>query len=642
LFFSSNISCQNYVNKKTATGKVKRLYDRAIQYNRGGHFDKAVKDFQSAIKLDPTFIDAHYQLAAAYFGRKKYDEAIKGLQKVIEIDATYKPQAYYYLGLISWEKDDYENATTYFENYLNSNARKSSRLRPKASSYLASSQFAAKAIKNKVPFDPQPLAKTINTDFPEYLPSITADGETLVFTRRIRGNEDVFISKKKDSIWQSPQPIIDINTEANEGSQYISADGKLIVFVRCSDRMGYGGCDLYFSEKKGAIWSKPKNIGQPINTRAWESQPSLSADGNYLYFASNRNGTLGGRDIWRSRRKADGSWSNPVNLGKTINTEADDESPFIHPDGQTLYFMSSGHPGMGGYDLFKSKRTKNSGWEVPQNLGYPINTKGNEGALFITLDGKRAYFTKDNLPEDALEKLKSKKQPDIFTFELPEHLRPNPVTYVKAQVKDALTKALLEQAEVAIVDLESNEIFSTSYTDINGSFLTCLPLGSNYALNVSKENYLFHSENFELSTESSLQEPFLLKIKLQPIPKETATATTEPAKSEAIILKNVFFESGSAALKSTSLAELNRLKELLENNPSIKIQINGHTDNVGEDDANLKLSEARAKAVKDHLIKEGIAQERLQSKGYGESQPIDTNDTEMGRKNNRRTEFVVQ
>jgi outer membrane protein OmpA-like peptidoglycan-associated protein len=169
-----------------------------------------------------------------------------------------------------------------------------------------------------------------------------------------------------------------------------------------------------------------------------------------------------------------------------------------------------------------------------------------------------------------------------------------------------------------------------------------LPLGSNYALNVSKENYLFHSENFELSTESSLQEPFLLKIKLQPIPKETATATTEPAKSEAIILKNVFFESGSAALKSTSLAELNRLKELLENNPSIKIQINGHTDNVGEDDANLKLSEARAKAVKDHLIKEGIAQERLQSKGYGESQPIDTNDTEMGRKNNRRTEFVVQ
>ncbi len=630
---------QTYVTKNNATGKAQKVYNRANQYKKNKVFDKAIKDFETAIKLEPTFIDAHYQLASIYFNEKNHLLAKQGLETVISIDPNYKTAAYFYLGLAHWETDDYENAASNFEQFLQSD-NKSKRLKAKAETYLKNSQFSAKAVKSPVPFDPKPLAKTVNTSSPEYLPSVTAEGNQLVFTRRIRGYEDVFISKKMDGEWLEPTPLSDINTEENEGSQYISADGSLIVFVRCSDRQGYGGCDLYFSEKKGDAWTKPENMGQPINTRGWESQPSLSADGNTLYYASSRTGTLGGRDIWRSQRKENGEWSNPVNLGSKINTTADDESPFFHPDGKTLYFMSSGHEGMGGYDLFVARRTTEEGWSAPQNLGYPINTKGNEGALFITLDGTTAYFTKDNLPEDDIEKLTSRRQPDIFTFEMPKALRPTPVTYVKATVKDAVTTKKIANAKIEVIDLMTNEVFSTSKTDAYGTFLTCLPMGGNYALNVNKEKYFFHSENFELLETSSLQEPYLLKIKLQPIPVERTSEAL--VKSEPIVLKNVFFESGSAELKMTSLVELNYLKDLLAGNATLRIQINGHTDNVGTETDNLTLSQNRAKAVQDYLIKEGITADRLSYKGFGESQPIDTNDTEAGRKNNRRTEFITK
>jgi len=628
---------QNYTTKKTVTGKAKKVYYRANQYKKNRLVDKAIQDYKTVTKIAPGFIDAHYELAAIYFNQKVFVQARQGLAKVIEIDPNYKPQAHYYLGLTYWEENDFENAIVKFEDFLTW-GDKNEKLKTKANKYLKNSRFAAKAIKNPVPFNPKPLGKTVNTSFPEYLPSVTAEGNTLVFTRRIRSDEDVFISKKIDGQWGTPKPILDINTPANEGSQYISADGNLIVFVRCSDRTGYGGCDLYFSEKKGDIWSKPENMGQPINTRGWESQPSLSADGNILYYASNRKGTLGGRDIWRSKRNEAGIWSNPVNLGPTINTVNDDESPFFHPDGKTLYFMSSGHEGMGGYDLFIARRTGKK-WETPQNLGYPINTKGNEGALFITLDGTTAYFTKDNLPDDDVEKRTSRKQPDLFTFEMPETLRPIPVTYVKATVKDAITTKKLANAKVEVINLLTDEVFSTSKTDAKGNFLTCLPMGGNYALNVNKEKYFFHSENFELLETGSLQAPFLLKIKLQPLPSETVVEN--PARSEPIILKNVFFESGSAELKTMSLIELKKLKTLLETNNNLNIQINGHTDNIGSEIDNLNLSENRAKAVAIYLIQEGISPSRLKYEGFGESQPIDTNDTEAGRKNNRRTDYVL-
>jgi len=639
--FTQQACSQTYTTKKTADGKAKRLYDKAMQYKKDRQYDKAIKELKSSIKANPSFIDAYIQLANFQLGKKQWQQAGKNLEKAIALDATYEPKTYYYLGITNWEQDKFGQAANSFQSFLNNDTSEKSKLKDKAEIYLRNSQFAATAIKNPVPFDPKPLSKNINTDNPEYLPSITADGNTLIFTRNQQRQEDVFQSEFKNGEWQTAQPLDNINTDDNEGSAYISANGQFIVFNRRSEE-GFGNHDLYFSEKQGTTWSDPVNMGPLVNSKYWEAQPSLSADGQLLYFTSNRPGGQGGYDIWLTYRRSNGEWAKPVNLGKEINTPLDDETPFYHPDGQTLYFMSKGHAGMGDYDLHVSRRTKEGSWGEPTNLGYPINTKAREGALFITLDGKTAYFTKGTLTANGRTNMYGEpiKQPDIYSFELPVAARANPVTYVQAIVKEAGTQQILADANIELIELSTNTIISTSKTDEQGNFLTCLPLGNDYGLNVNKTAYLFHSENFSLSEKASLDKPYQLEIELYPIPKET-TATL-PEKAKPIILKNVFFESGSADLKSTSIAELTRLKELLEEYPALAIQINGHTDNVGSDADNLSLSEQRAKAVQDYLIENGIASNRLRYKGYGEGQPIDTNDTDSGRQNNRRTEFVIR
>ncbi|MEK7254279.1 MAG: hypothetical protein AAB316_06005, partial [Bacteroidota bacterium] len=324
---------------------------------------------------------------------------------------------------------------------------------------------------------------------------------------------------------------------------------------------GLGRCDLYFSELVNGKWTQVKNIGAPVNSAAYESLPSLSADGKTLFFTSERRGGLGGLDLWFSQRQLDGKWGEPQNLGAPVNSNSSDQAPFIHPDGQTLYFMSKGHPGLGEYDLFLSRRQPDGKWGEPQNLGFPINTKGNEGAFTVSLDGKTAYFATDK--EGGLGKN------DIYTFDLHEAAQPQPVTYVKATVSDSETKAKLS-ANVEFVDLATGLVFVSAVTDNGGEFLVTLPAGKDYSLNVSKEKYLFYSENFALAHGGSLEKPFLLDIPLPPIP--AGGAGDPESKSKPIVLKNVFFETGSAALKKESLTELNRLKKLLEDNPSLKIQ----------------------------------------------------------------------
>jgi len=342
-----------------------------------------------------------------------------------------------------------------------------------------------------------------------------------------------------------------------------------------------------------------------------------------------RPGGKGGRDLWFTTRQAGGKWSKPENLGATINTDLDEQTPFLHPDGQTLYFTSNGLPGMGENDLYLVRRQPDGTWGTPQNLGFPINTKANEGTLTVSLDGRTAYFAA-NRPD-------SQGGIDIYQFEMPANARPQPVTYARAKVKDAVTgKPLI--AKVEFTDLKTGLSYVSANTKSDGSFLVCLPAGKDYALNVNKEKYLFYSENFNLVETATFDKPFLLNIELQPIGSNPDAAAPV---SKPIALRNVFFETGSAALLPSSAAELDRLAALLTEVPTLRIQINGHTDNVGDDGSNLKLSEARAKSVYDYLATKNVAADRLKFKGYGEAQPIETNDTPEGRSRNRRTEFVV-
>jgi outer membrane protein OmpA-like peptidoglycan-associated protein len=450
--------------------------------------------------------------------------------------------------------------------------------------------------------------------------------------------EDFYISRKKEGIWQTPLPLgPPINTPENEGAQSISADSKMMVYTVCNRREDYGSCDLYISENKNGKWSDPHNIGTPINSGAWESQPSVAANGDALFFASNRTGSVGGQDIWVSYKQENGEWGQPQNIGKEINTTADETSPFIHPDGQTLYFRSNGHAGMGSFDLFLSRKKEDGSWGLPENLGYPINTENEEGAMVLSLDGRWAFFHSDRAG--------GKGALDLYTFEMPIALRPKPVTYLKAIVYDADTKLPIV-ADAQVTDLATKKIYTQKTTDETGEFLVCLPIGKDYALKVAKKDYLFYSENFNLPEGYSIDKPFELKIYLKKIPPTilkpiTSTTPPPPTAQQPIILKNVFFETGSADLKPISQVELNGLRDLLNLYPAMRIQINGHTDDIGTDSDNMLLSDRRATSVKNYLIQQGISAARLQAKGFGETRPIEPNTTDTGRAKNRRTEFMV-
>ena len=647
LFFVQCGTTQSMVTRKTAKGKALKAYEKGMSLLISEQNEKAINEFEKALKSNPKFIDAQIQWAAAKYDQKKYQEAEAGFEKVLKIKEDYKTKVYYTLALTEWRLNKFDEAIEHFEKYLSLD-KASEKIKKQATFHLANCQFAREAIKNPVPFKPKSLGNKVNTTNPEYLPSFTADGETLIYTARIKGQEDFYISQNVDGEWQEGKAMTDVNTDLNEGAQTVSADGKLIVFTACNRDEGMGSCDLYFTEVKNGRWTKPENIGLPINSNKWESQPSLSSDGKQLYFASNRAGGKGNNDIWMSERNDKGNWSKPVNLGKEINTSKEDQSPFIHQDGQTLYFMSKGHPGMGQHDLYYSRKGTDGKWGTPINLGYPINTKASEGALVISLDGKTAYFASDRKTFDESEDAslfdsQNGGETDLYSFPLYEGARPQIITYVKAKIFDAISKKPIA-VSLDITDLSTGDTHASRITDSDGEFLVILPLKKNYSLNVSKDNYFFHSENFSLAESEDLDKPFILEIFLQPIPPSvpgsTVTTTTSTIEAAPIVLRNVFFETGSASLQDISINELERLKQLLVDNPTLRIQLNGHTDNVGSDSDNMTLSENRAKAVNDYLTKGGISSSRLKYKGFGETKPIDTNDTPEGRQRNRRTEFV--
>ncbi len=638
--FALSSQAQNYTTKKTATGKAKTFYDEGMKYNFAGENEKALKSFTASIKEDGRFIDAQIQQGAMFYELKKLPEAQTAFEKAIQLDPNYAPLVYYSLGNIALQQENYIKSAENFENYAK-NAKAAPELKDKAERFAENARFTDYALKHPVPFNPIMLNENINNpQTSQYRAALTAEENMLVFTRLQNRQEDIYFSKKDSAgNWLPAQPFSELNTEGNEGSHCISADGRLLLFTACDKEMnGVKSCDIYYSAKTAGTWSAPRPFGSgAINTEAWESQPSLSADNRLLFFASNRAGGYGGIDIWYSRFAA-GKWSAPRNAGPMINTKYDDEMPFLHADGTTFYFMSDGHAGMGGKDLYLSHFENDSVFSKPENLGYPINTKENEGTMTVSLDGKTAYYSRST-------KFGAQAHFNLYSFELPAAARAQQVTYVKAQVQDAVTQKKLV-ARIEVEDLLTQKMIAQARTNDSGVFIICLPIGKNYALNVSREGYAFAGDNFNLTEQHGVLQPFLRNIFLMPIKSlsQTNQPTNQPTKNlkdQPIILKNVFFETGQAELKRSSQTELNKLRLLLKENPTMRIEIRGHTDNVGSDTDNQTLSQRRAKTVYDYLIENGIEAVRLSYKGFGKSQPINTNDTEAGRADNRRTEFLI-
>ncbi len=612
-------------------GKEAKSYERAQSFIQERDLVRAEKELSELLLEIPNLIEARIYLGHVQYEQGLRQKAIDTYRKALALSPTFNQRLWYQLGQTLQEIGDYAGATDAFDTFLASDERNEALL-DRARRARDVTSFAADAMANPVPFAPEPLPEGINTPEAEYLPSFTADQSFLVYTAVRRGQEDFYQSTREGDTWSAGSPISELNTNRNEGAQTISADGRVMVFTACDRPEGQGGCDLYISIREGDDWSRPQNMGPTINTRFWDSQPSLSANGRLLYFASARPGGRGKNDIWITYRQADGSWIRPVNAGAPINTPGNESAPFIHADGRSLYFMSDGHIGMGGYDLFLARLQADGTWKEPENLGYPINTPGNEGALTIQRDGKYAYFSKDVRDRPMGEPIT-----DILRFKMPESIRPRPVTYVRARVLDAVTREPL-RAFATLSPVGEELMYYEDSTAVDGTFLICLPQGNDYALNVDRSGYLFYSDHFPLAEAGSLEEPYELEVLLQPI---TAEVGDTLVPSRPVVLRNVFFETASAALRPASERELNKLYDLLTDQPDLRIRINGHTDDVGTDSDNLELSEARAKAVYQYLIDKGIEPARLDYKGFGESQPIDTNDTAEGRQQNRRTEFEV-
>ena len=620
IFISSFIFAQQRQYSTTDRAAIK--YFATANTNLDDHmYDEAVDNLQKTIAEDDKFIEAHAVLGDVYKSMRNYKGAVEQFQKVINLNPDFSRAVYLRIGELEINMGQYSIAQGHLEKYLtfpNLVAKDSYN----AQKLVEDCKFSIQAIAHPVPFKPVNLGPEINTAADEYLPVATADEATLIFTRKINNNEDFYKSNKQNDKWQTAVYLSDqINTpQYNEGAESISQDGKYLFFTGCNRPDGLGRCDIYIAQKKGDDWSKPFDLSPPINTTGWESQPSISADGKTLYFVSNRKGGYGGYDIWKSHL-TDKGWGEPENMGPNINTMYDEQSPFIHADDSTFYFCSNGWPGLGGKDLFVSRLGKDGKWQKPENLGYPINSSGDENGLTLTATGAYAFFSSNNLNGFGGY--------DIYTFEMPQSIRPQLVTYVKGIVQDAKTKVPLEAA-VEIIDLQRKESVYQDYSDATlGDFLATLTSGKNYGLNISKSGYLFYSANFSLVGHEP-KNPFNISVLLEPI-----------EIGNKVILNNIFFDTNKFDLKPESLTELQQLVDFLTLNPTLHIEISGHTDDVGSDVSNQALSENRAKAVYRYLISNKIPADRLVYKGYGKTQPIAPNTTDEDRQKNRRTEFKI-
>lgn len=625
---TASISFSQYITTvESAKGLAKQYYEMGNNDYAFGKLEQADSLLHLAVKEKDNFIDAWILLGQINLEfMKKYDDAIACYQKVKALKEDYLGDVDYQLAKCFMNKGDYANAKTLLQTFLKKE-RINAQEKIISEKMLLDCAFAEDAMKHPVDFKPVNLGSGINTYDDESMPTVTADGKYLYFTRHTgRGryqDEDIYVSVRTANGWGMANTAGSvINTENHvEGAQSISPNGKYLFFTSADRTDGLGRTDIYMSRKIGDTWERANNIGSPVNTPGYETQPCISADGRSLYFSAVRGHGKGGSDIWVSFLNGNGTWGEPQNLGDSINTMFDEMRPFLHPDGATLYFSSNGLPGMGGFDIYVSYKNTDGEWSTPINLGYPINTPGDELGIFVSVDGSKAYY--------ASEQKDTKGQMDIYTFDMPAQFKPNYTSYIKGFVYDSDNRDPI-YAQVQVIDLETGKIFSTLSSDkVNGIFLSTLPAGKNYAVEVMKDGYLFYSHNISL-----------MDVK-EGAPFEVNIALTRIKVGEKIVLNNIFFDSEKYDLKKESQAELDVVLKMLEKNPSLKIEIGGHTDNTGTDEKNKSLSENRAKSVYDYLIEKGVDASRISFKGYASSKPVADNSNAEGKAKNRRTELIV-
>ena len=549
--------------------------------------------------------------------------------KAIELCTDNFPKAYYFLGEIAYKRKDYVNADIYLKKAIN--LQIGDPYYSDAIMLYENAKILAQIINNPVKFNPQ-IVKGVSTQDDEYLPIISPDQELSFFTRRsdkmslqditTTTIEEFVFSKKINGDFEVGQALsYPFNLESNEGGASITIDNKILYYTKCiRDNKGYNNCDIYYVNRENGAWSNvqefPKNISK---IDSWESQPTVSSDGKTILFSSDRSGGYGKMDLYEISKVND-TWTSAKNLGSTINSNENEKSPYLHTDGKTLFFASTNFPSLGGFDIFYSRKDSLGNWQKPINIGYPINTVADEISLFVSTDGNQAYFASNNLNGIGGW--------DIYSFGLYEGAKPERVLFLKGDLLDE-NKQIIEDVDLEIKNLTTQEI-TTIKVDA-GTYVSSLTLAKDddVLITIKKEGFAFNS-TYISTKDTSFNSPAALNFEMQSL---------EQGKSFSI--ENIYFDNNSYELKRATNEILIEFAKYLEVNNTLIIEINGFTDNVGNQADNQLLSENRAKAVRDLILLQGISEKRVFYNGFGESSPITSNDTEKGRGKNRRTEFKI-
>ncbi len=631
----SGDSCKIKLDKKT-----EKIYQEGIDYLKRGNLILADQKMRIVLKSEPECVDAYFVLGLVNFKRpdNNFREAEKDFLKVIELCPAYDVYAYYYLGEIYYGKENFVKAVQNLNEFVKDvNKIKKDEDYDRAIELLKYSNFYVEMINKPVPFEPK-VEEGVSTPANEYLPILSPDNQMALFTREIRIDPNknslvqetrtiekfIYSIRKPDGTFEAGEEMPDpFNVYDNEGGATLTADNNTLCYTVCKydkDKK-YLNCDIYTSENAGGDWGPIKSLSNKVNLPgSWESQPTISADGRVLYFVSDRAGGFGGYDIYRTMKGDSGVWGYPVNLGPTINSRGNEKSPFIHPDGKTLYFSSDGLMGMGGYDIFYARLNDDGTWSKPKNIGYPINSPEDEVGFFVSTDGKKGFF--------ASNKYNGKGGWDLYSFDLYDAARPDRVLFIKGNVKSESTAEPLK-AHIELKNLETKKISEIPMDSLTGDYVAVAPFSSDYIMTVKKADHVYESKYIS-KVDSVFKHMAKVDIEMK---------TIELNKSYRI--NDIYFPFNSFELTKESKVVLDQLLDFLNENITICIEVQGYTDNIGNDASNLKLSESRAQSVYTYLIEQGIVGTRLTYKGFGKSMPVAGNDTEDGRARNRRTVFVI-
>lgn len=619
---------------------LKDLQEGNFYYNTN-IFSKALEKFLSANKFNPNNADLNSKIGDCYFHSDNKSTAIDFLKKSYTLSKDMDGYFLFILGKSYHIKNDFSEASKYYKLAKIKKSRIDPDIYNKADKKIKECTYAEKLIQTPINVKIENLSESINTGNEEYVPVITADESELFFTSRrpenIGGNldaslgdyyEDIYYSKKENGNWTQAENLgTPVNSEYHDATIGLSIDGQKL-FIYRDNKKGIG--NILVTEKKGEKWSDPIELPEPINSKNQETAACYSFDGNTIYFVSNRSDGIGGKDIYKSTKDKNGVWGDAENLGNTINTSDDEDAVFLHPDGKTLYFSSKGHKTMGGYDIFKS--TYNAGkWSTPENIGYPVNTADDDVCFVLTASGDYGYYTSIK-PE-------GKGKRDIYKVSFIDEINKPKLTLLKGVISDKKSKKPL-LATIEIYDNNEDKLVGSFESNSStGKYMISLPAGRNYGISVKAKGYLFYSENFDIPSDAAFQV----------IEKNVELDKFEVGKK--VVLKNIFYDYNKASLRTSSFNELNKVIELLNNNPKMKIEISAHTDSRGSDAYNDKLSQARAQSCVDYLVGKSISSNRLIAKGYGENQLLITDAEieklasdeakEEGHQQNRRTEFKI-